>query len=647
MTKSGRHTFITGITILLLAAQAILADSRQTISLMDANLYVSGARYINRQADCISFMRHQDSLFSLPRETLGFNPEKAKTTTGVIVLFKTASSQICLTFELGLGVNRGSEFGVFENGEFVRSFIFAAENKQMKLEISSSTSGSPSVFEIALPSWSNPALVEMQTDVGCELLQIKPDSEKIYVAYGNSVTHGTGQGSASFSTYPFLVSRSFRYQLFNIAIGGGKLSLPVANMLGDFARIDLMTILMGYNDWQSGQTPEQFKIQYRGFLTKVRENHSDARIVCISPLHTRKTVSDKSGTPIHGFRSAIYEVAQEFREMGDHKIFFIAGDQITSEENLKKGSPDPVHLSVSGAKLFAAQLTNAIRGLYSNDDILHTETDIASRPIDASPDSTFHWPGNASAAIALTYDDALDSHLDVVAPQLAAHGFPATFYITGQSASLAARLPEWKTLAEKGHELGNHTLFHPCDGRERDWVLPEYDLTGYSSRQIANELSVMNTFLQALDGRTQRTFAYPCGDFQAGDSTFRKEVSLLFAGARGVDKRLTSPSDVDSFMLPGFGVAGKTSKEMIAYVKSVQKSGSVAILLFHGVGGDYLSMAAEEHAALLFFLNQNRELFWIDTVVNIADHIKLEQKRMNREIAAPDKKGEKNSYGLN
>jgi hypothetical protein len=77
------------------------------------------------------------------------------------------------------------------------------------------------------------------------------------------------------------------------------------------------------------------------------------------------------------------------------------------------------------------------------------------------------WPNGAKAAVCLTYDDALDGHLDVAIPQLDAAGLKGTFFCTGNSPTLYSRMEEWRKAASNGHELGNHTLFHPYHGANR------------------------------------------------------------------------------------------------------------------------------------------------------------------------------------
>ena len=65
-----------------------------------------------------------------------------------------------------------------------------------------------------------------------------------------------------------------------------------------------------------------------------------------------------------------------------------------------------------------------------------------------------NWNGK-KAAIVITYDDAIDQHLDNAAPVLNSLGLKATFYVTAFSQSVQNRLNDWKKLPLKGHELGN------------------------------------------------------------------------------------------------------------------------------------------------------------------------------------------------
>src|ERR1044072_6285274 len=102
----------------------------------------------------------------------------------------------------------------------------------------------------------------------------------------------------------------------------------------------------------------------------------------------------------------------------------------------------------------------------------------------AQADTSWH---HKKCAVVLTYDDALDIDLDHVIPVLDSLGLKATFYLSGYSGSLHNRTEEWRALAKNGHELGNHTFFHPCLGNlpGRGFVTPDYDLNNYSFGRIA------------------------------------------------------------------------------------------------------------------------------------------------------------------
>ena len=99
------------------------------------------------------------------------------------------------------------------------------------------------------------------------------------------------------------------------------------------------------------------------------------------------------------------------------------------------------------------------------------------------------WQDQKKCAVCLTYDDGIDIDLDNVIPVLDSLGLKATFYVPGNSTSLNKRMDEWRAVAKEGHELGNHTLFHPCFGKSmnRAWVTADNDLDNYTMQRMVNE----------------------------------------------------------------------------------------------------------------------------------------------------------------
>jgi sialate O-acetylesterase len=238
------------------------------------------------------------------------------------------------------------------------------------------------------------------------------------------------------------------------------------------------------------------------------------------------------------------------------------------------------------------------------------------------PDSDFKWPEQYQAAVCLTYDDGLDCHIDIAVPELDAYDLQGTFYCTGFSNSLRNRMEDWRAITENGHEIGNHTLFHPCNGERFDWVKPEYDLRTYTMTQIRDELMTANTFLSAVDGMKERTFAYTCSDFEVGNVSFVDSIRNMFVAARSEGSIPESMDVVDPHFAPSWGVVDPSGADLINYVEEAREKGTIAIFTFHNVGGGYLNVSEEAHRELLAYLKSNSDVIWTDTFMNVMKYIK-------------------------
>jgi peptidoglycan/xylan/chitin deacetylase (PgdA/CDA1 family) len=228
------------------------------------------------------------------------------------------------------------------------------------------------------------------------------------------------------------------------------------------------------------------------------------------------------------------------------------------------------------------------------------------------------WNGYNSAVV-LTYDDCLNVHLDKVIPTLDSAGFKGTFYLTVSSTAFTNRMDEWKQAATKGHELGNHTMYHPCVGgtADRAWVKPDNDLNNYSVERIENEIKMTNVLLKTLDGKTERTFAYPCADTRAGGQSYIGAITDDFVAARGVDDKLIPFGQFDFYKTACYSIAGQDANYMIDIVKKGMKEKALVVLLFHGVGGEHgLNVENKEHQKLVAFLKQNQKDIWVTTFID-------------------------------
>ncbi len=230
---------------------------------------------------------------------------------------------------------------------------------------------------------------------------------------------------------------------------------------------------------------------------------------------------------------------------------------------------------------------------------------------------------NKAAAVSLSYDDALNVHIDKVAPALEKRKLRGTFYIAGHSEAFRTRIDEWRKMAGKGHELGNHTLYHPCNGEGNDWLHPEWDLRKWSVKRISDNVLTLNTLLHAVDGQTKRTFAFTCGDTMASGKPFFPSIQENFVAARGVSGYQDKLEDVDLSNLSAFAVYQHTGEDLIAQVDKAIEEKAWLIFLFHGVGGEHpMNITEKEHNKLLDYLKKHKKSVWVEPVLGIGAYVK-------------------------
>jgi peptidoglycan/xylan/chitin deacetylase (PgdA/CDA1 family) len=246
----------------------------------------------------------------------------------------------------------------------------------------------------------------------------------------------------------------------------------------------------------------------------------------------------------------------------------------------------------------------------------------------ATAQTTSVWQGK-QCAVVLTYDDAIDVDLDNALPTLDSLKLRGTFYLIGSAPAVSRRLGEWRRAAQHGHELGNHALFHPCDGSlpGRGFVTPDNDLSKYTVSRAVAEIRANNTLLHAIDGKTAHTFAYPCGDRQIGGVYFYDQLKPDFVAARGVTSGLQTAAQVDLTNVDCYMINGQDSKYMIDLVKQAQQTHTLLVFLFHGVGGGHsLNVDLAAHRQLLHYLKAHEHDIDIAPMVEVAERIRAYQQ---------------------
>jgi len=237
------------------------------------------------------------------------------------------------------------------------------------------------------------------------------------------------------------------------------------------------------------------------------------------------------------------------------------------------------------------------------------------------------WPGDRSAAVSLTFDDAMQTHLDIAGPVLKKHGLNGTFFaITGRSSTWLKRPEDWKRMAAEGNEIGSHTVHHPCMLKA---IKPHSQ--NYTPEMMLKEMRESSeSIIARLGVRRGLTFAYPCGDMTFGlqadlarnQARYLDYVSQYYFAARGYNSWApVVAEDVNPLTVPVLGwTVGKDFPSLLATLEPVRQGHNWGVFVFHGVGGQWLSVTKETFDELAGFLAQHREA-WTATFGDVVRYI--------------------------
>ncbi|RYY56946.1 MAG: hypothetical protein EOO09_04500 [Chitinophagaceae bacterium] len=234
--------------------------------------------------------------------------------------------------------------------------------------------------------------------------------------------------------------------------------------------------------------------------------------------------------------------------------------------------------------------------------------------------------------ICLTYDDGLPSHLNTVIPQLDSFGFKGTFFINsirGSSDNIGSISPEligWNKASEKGHEIGNHTLFHACPeafGWQKSFALETYTIP-----RLLQEIKLAGELLALVDGKKSlRNFAYPCNNFSLHDTDFSMLLQsgsfIKYARTGGNrDSIVSDPAHANLLKIPSWLVEEGTGlNELIAFARAARKVNGIGVYQFHGIGSEFFRVDAQVHRAFLRWLKEHASEYEVGTFEETAQEI--------------------------
>lgn len=246
-----------------------------------------------------------------------------------------------------------------------------------------------------------------------------------------------------------------------------------------------------------------------------------------------------------------------------------------------------------------------------------------------SPAPVFQWPEGKQVAISLTFDDGRTSQVDGGTALLDRYGARATFYVV--PSAVERRLDGWKKAVAAGHEIGSHSLNHPCTGNftwSRHKALEDYTLD-----KMRAELDESNRRIQQLLGVRAESFAYPCGQKFVGRGkearSYIPVVADLYLTGRGwLDETANDPGFCDLAQLTGVEMDGKEFDQILPLIQKARENGAWLVLAGHDIGKDgpqttRVSMLEK----LLPYANDPANKIWLAPVGTVARYLQTQRQK--------------------
>ena len=245
---------------------------------------------------------------------------------------------------------------------------------------------------------------------------------------------------------------------------------------------------------------------------------------------------------------------------------------------------------------------------------------------EVNSNKAIQWPNGNTVAISLTWDDARDSQVLVGTPILDKYEVKSTFYVL--PSAVERELEGWKSAVSNGHEIGNHTLFHPCS-ESYSWSR-DNPIEYYSLNRMREELIEANAEIKKLLGVTPTEFAYPCGNVYLGrDNEIKSYVPVvreLFSTGRVYDDISSNDRDLDSARLSCVIMDDRDFNSIKSQIEESRKQGKWLILGGHEIGTKETNIGlltnTEMLEELLEYIKNPENMIWVAPVGEIASYIR-------------------------
>lgn len=211
-------------------------------------------------------------------------------------------------------------------------------------------------YEVILPYGDSVDVLGVEVAAGAAWAPARARPETRYVALGDSVTHGFTASEVT-KTYAFQVAERNGWELVNLGIGGRGTHGPDGAFLAG-VKADVVSVLIGVNDWQAGAELERFRANYRQLVADLLRGNPRAAVHLITPLWVPPTWAPATVRfPLERYREIVREVAAQHP---DPRLTVIEGPALIDHDSALF-DPIAVHPNDAGFAQMAERLTLALR----------------------------------------------------------------------------------------------------------------------------------------------------------------------------------------------------------------------------------------------------------------------------------------------
>ncbi len=210
-------------------------------------------------------------------------------------------------------------------------------------------------YELVLPYGDSVDFQGLQVNAAAQFLTPAARPAARYLAYGDSITQGFTASEVG-KSYAYRVARLKDWQLVNMGLAGRASTAGDGTTVGGLGA-DVISVLIGVNDWQGGVPLATFSNRLNSFLTNLRTLQPAVPVYLLTPLWVDASWDPASDIlPLESYRQIVRDVAAA---RNDPKLRVIEGPALI-DPSTAYFDPVLVHPNDLGFAMMAERLAAAM-----------------------------------------------------------------------------------------------------------------------------------------------------------------------------------------------------------------------------------------------------------------------------------------------